>query len=199
MLLLFYNNRNVEAESDGCAPRFQTTGRLHGNAQRWESNKAINNRGHSLVQDKIEVEGALTGPLLLLLLLLLSPQLSFHRHIEEENSQQSQGDEHASLRPRHLSRFTVDYSNTTPWQAESFTFSLCRRSLNRLFSSASGPVRSSAFSPQESLLSRPLQVFSFRWGGEKNAVEQGRMEERSDTRGETQNSTFTQEKKPHEK
>lgn len=123
------NSRLHETKSDWCAPRFQTTGRLHGNAQRWESNKAINNFGHSLVQDKIEVEGALTGPFLLLLL-LLSLQLSFHRDAEWENSQQSQSEEHASLRPRHLSRFLL--TSPTLWQTVIFTFSIYHLFLNRL-------------------------------------------------------------------
>lgn len=149
-----YNNRNVETESDRCALGFQTTGRLHGNAQRWESNKAINNIGHSLVQDKIEVEGALTGPLLLLLLLLLSLQLSFHRDIEEENSQQSQCEERASLCPRHLSRLLL--TSPTPWQLKIFTFSLYRlfsesSVYNALFLSRC-PVRLRAFSLKDSSL-----------------------------------------------
>lgn len=149
-----YNNRNVETESDRCALGFQTTGRLHGNAQRWESNKAINNIGHSLVQDKIEVEGALTGPLLLLLLLLLSLQLSFHRDIEEENSQQSQCEERASLCPRHLSRLLL--TSPTPWQLKIFTFSLYRlfsesSAYNALFLSRC-PVRLRAFSLKDSSL-----------------------------------------------
>lgn len=148
-----YNNRNVETESDRCALRFQTTGRLHGNAQRWESNKAINNIGHSLVQDKIEVEGALTGPLLLLLL-LLSLQLSFHRDIEEENSQQSQCEERASLCPRHLSRLLL--TSPTLWQLKIFTFSLYRlfsesTVYNALFLSRC-PVRLRAFSLKDSSL-----------------------------------------------
>lgn len=104
--------------SDWCAPRFQTTTRLHGNAQRPEINKAINNIRDSLVQNKIEVEGALAGPLLLLLL-LLSLQLSSDRDIETENSNYSQDEEHASPCPRHLSRLLL----TTPalQQLKSFT------------------------------------------------------------------------------
>lgn len=102
-----------------CALRFQTTSRLHGNAQRPETNKAINNIRDSLVQDKIEVEGALAGPLLLLLLLLLSLQLSSDRGIETENSNYGQDEEHASPCPRHLSRLLL----TTPalQQLKSFT------------------------------------------------------------------------------
>lgn len=101
-------------------------GRLHGDAQRWESNKAINNVGHSLVQDKIEVECALTGPFLLLLLISLQ-----HRDAEREKSQQSQGEEHASLRPRHLSRFLL--TSPTLWQIEIFTLSIDPPFLSRLF------------------------------------------------------------------
>lgn len=67
----------------------------------------INNIGDSLVQNKVEVECALAGPLLLLLLLWISPRLCFHRDTEEENSKQSQSEEHASLCPRHLSRLLL--------------------------------------------------------------------------------------------
>lgn len=179
----------MEHESDWCALRSQTTRRLHGNAQRWESNKAINKMGHLLVQDKIEVEGALTRSLLLLLL------LSFHRHIEKENSQQSQREEHASLCPRHLSRLLL--TSPTRWQLKIFTFYLCR-----LFSEATAcnalilsrrPVRWRAFTLKKSSTKAGLTKSS-RSADKKREVKQGRIKERSDTQGRTQNSTLTQEK-----
>ena len=188
-------HRNAESECDWCAPRFQTTGRLHGNAQRWESNKAINKTGHSLVQDKIEVEGALTGPLLLLLLLLLS----FHRDTEEENSQQSHGEEeHASLHPRHLSRVTVHCSSSVT-TLKIFTFSIYRRFfgvvLCRFVARCSVPAGWTHSENSSPARFKPGWLsFSFSWGRKKKeAVKQGRMEERSDTRGETQNFTLTHE------
>lgn len=169
----------METESDWCALRFQTTRRLHGNAQRWESNKAINNIGHLLVQDKIEVEGALTRPLLLLL--LLSLQLSFHRHIEEENSQQSQCEEHASLCPRHLSRLLL--TSPTRWQLKIFTFSLYRpfpesTVYNALILSRC-PVRLRAFSLKKSLTKAGLtKSFSFSWEKKRSEAGQDKGEER---------------------